>query len=64
MRTALTNSVNTYFAQVGERDRAETLLEYMDRFGFGKDPEVQLPDAQKAPSGIFVTPEGRLQAGR
>ena len=48
MRTALTNSVNTYFAQVGEDVGADTLLEYMDRFGFGKDPELELPDDQKA----------------
>ena len=54
MRTALTHSVNTYFAQLGESVGAETLLEYMDRFGFGSDPEVQLPDDQKAASGIFV----------
>ena len=54
MRTALTHSVNTYFAQLGEDVGAETLLEYMDRFGFGSDPEVQLPDDQKAASGIFV----------
>lgn len=58
MRTALTNSVNTYFAQLGEDVGADTLLEYMDRFGFGSDPEVQLPDDQKAPSGIFV-PSGK-----
>lgn len=54
MRTALTESVNTYFAQLGEDVGAETLLDYMDRFGFGSDPEVQLPDDQKTPSGIFV----------
>ena len=54
MREALTHSVNTYFAQLGEDVGAETLLEYMDRFGFGSDPEVQLPDDQKAASGIFV----------
>jgi peptidoglycan glycosyltransferase len=54
MRTALTHSVNTYFAQLGESVGADTLLEYMDRFGFGSDPEVQLPDDPKAASGIFV----------
>jgi peptidoglycan glycosyltransferase len=30
----------------------------MDRFGFGRDPEVELPDDQKTPSGIFV-PAGK-----
>ncbi|HET6831810.1 MAG TPA: penicillin-binding protein 2 [Solirubrobacterales bacterium] len=59
MRTALTHSVNTYFAQLGEMVGTETLLEYMDRFGFGKDPEVQLPDEQKAASGVFVIDDKR-----
>ena len=54
MRTALTNSVNTYWAQVGEALGPETLVEYMKRFGFFKDPEVQLPDDQKAPSGVYA----------
>ena len=58
MRTALTHSVNTYFAQLGESVGAETLLDYMHRFGFGKDPEVQLPDDQMAASGI-LTPSGK-----
>lgn len=52
MRTALTNSVNTYFAQIGEMIGPETLLEYMKRFGFEQDPEVQLPDDQMAASGV------------
>lgn len=54
MEDALTNSVNTYFAQVGERVGAETLLDYMKRFGFEKDPEVEIPDGQKAPSGVYA----------
>ncbi len=53
MRTALTNSVNTYWAQVGEALGPETLLDYMKRFGFLSDPEVELPEDQKAPSGVF-----------
>ena len=59
MEPALTDSVNTYFAQVGERVGADTLVEYMKRFGFYKDPEVQLPDTQKAPSGIYNS-DGKL----
>lgn len=55
MQDALTNSVNTYFAQVGERVGEKTMLEYMRRFGFEKDPQVELPDAQKAPSGVFAS---------
>ncbi|MCB0866539.1 MAG: penicillin-binding protein 2 [Solirubrobacterales bacterium] len=53
MRTALTHSVNTYFAQLGEEVGTGTLLDYMERFGFEKDPEVQLPDDQMATSGVF-----------
>lgn len=53
MEDALTNSVNTYFAQVGEMIGPDTLLEYMRRFGFESDPELQLPDDQMTPSGIF-----------
>jgi peptidoglycan glycosyltransferase len=53
MEDALTNSVNTYFAQVGERIGPETLVEYMKRFGFYKDPQVQQPDDRMAPSGVY-----------
>lgn len=53
MRTALTHSVNTYFAQIGEDIGPETMNEYMKRFGFLADPEVELPDDQKIASGIY-----------
>ena len=41
---ALTHSVNTYFAQVGEQLGTETMFEYMERFGFYADPELDYPD--------------------
>jgi peptidoglycan glycosyltransferase len=50
---ALTNSVNTVFAQVGERIGRGTLVEYMRRFGFYEDPELDYPDFQMVPSGII-----------
>jgi penicillin-binding protein A len=50
---ALTNSVNTVFAQVGERVGRETLVEYMRRFGFYDDPQLDYPDAQMIASGII-----------
>ena len=50
---ALTNSVNTYWAQVGERIGRETLVEYMKRYGFYADPKLDYPDEQKIPSGII-----------
>ncbi len=52
MTYALTNSVNTYWAQVGEQLGSETMLEYMRRFGFESDPELDYPDDQMTPSGI------------
>jgi peptidoglycan glycosyltransferase len=58
MDTALTHSVNTYFAQVGEKLGTATMFEYMDRFGFDKDPELDFPDIQMAPSGVYS--EGHL----
>jgi len=51
MTTALTNSVNTYFAQVGERLGTDTMVEYMRRFGFYSDPEVGLPGDEMRASG-------------
>jgi peptidoglycan glycosyltransferase len=50
---ALTNSVNTVFAQVGERVGRETLVEYMKRFGFYEDPQLDYPGTQMIASGII-----------
>ena len=50
---ALTNSVNTYWAQVGERIGRDTLVEYMRRFGFYDDPQLDYPDSQMIASGII-----------
>ena len=50
---ALTNSVNTVFAQVGERVGREQLVEYMKRFGFYEDPQLDYPSFQMIPSGII-----------
>jgi peptidoglycan glycosyltransferase len=50
---ALTNSVNTYWAQVGERIGRDTLVEYMRRFGFYEDPQLDYPSFQMIPSGII-----------
>jgi peptidoglycan glycosyltransferase len=58
---ALTNSVNTVFARVGERVGRRTLIRYMDRFGFGQDPPLDYPDDQMIPSGVIV--KGRTVTG-
>lgn len=51
--TALTNSVNTWFGQLGQQIGEDTLFEYMDRFGFNTKPAIDLPEDQLSTSGIF-----------
>ena len=58
METALTNSVNTYWAQVGEELGTETMYRYMDRFGFNALPDIDYPEFQLSPSGEYF--EGTL----
>jgi peptidoglycan glycosyltransferase len=53
MTTGLTNSVNTYWCQVGEQLGSETMLDYMDRFGFNRIPDLDYPSFQLAASGVF-----------
>jgi peptidoglycan glycosyltransferase len=55
LTTALTNSVNTVWAQVGEQVGAKTMIEYMKRFGFYDKPPIDLPrdaQGQVAASGL------------
>jgi len=54
LTTALTNSVNTVWAQVAERLGRKTLNDYMRRFGFYEDPPIDYPDGQLIPSGIYA----------
>jgi peptidoglycan glycosyltransferase len=60
MTTALTNSVNTYFAQVGEKLGTAPMFKYMDRFGFNSDPPLDYPGDQMAPSGVYDPNSGKL----
>jgi len=50
---ALTNSVNTVWAQVAESLGKETVYRYMERFGFNEPPPLDYPPQQIAPSGVF-----------
>lgn len=60
LTTALTNSVNTVWAQVAEKLGRERVAEYMQRFGFGADLPLDYPDAQMNPSGVFDTKRQRV----
>ena len=59
---ALTNSVNTVWAQVGEQIGRQTLIDYMDRFGFNEDPKLDYPVEQMLASGVRDA-RGRLLGG-
>jgi penicillin-binding protein A len=50
---ALTNSVNTVWAEVGEELGTDTMYEYMDRFGFNAKPEIDLPRDELSTSGVY-----------
>ena len=53
LTTALTKSINTAWANVAKDLGPDTIQEYMDRLGFGKDPPMDYPDSQMAPSGAY-----------
>jgi penicillin-binding protein A len=50
---ALTNSVNTVWGEVGEKLGKDTMLEYMERFGFLSEPPLDYPKSQITPSGVY-----------
>ena len=55
---ALTHSVNTAWATIGEKLGKDTMAEYMDRLGFGEQVAVDLPSDERRASGEFA--DGRL----
>jgi peptidoglycan glycosyltransferase len=67
---ALTDSVNTVFGEMGEKLGKLTMKKYMDRLGFGKPVEVDLPRDERAASGerrhgrIIPATNGFVDVGR
>jgi peptidoglycan glycosyltransferase len=53
MTTALTNSVNTWWAQAGEKVGKDTMFKYMERYGFNAKPRLDYPGFQLAASGVY-----------
>lgn len=53
LTTALTYSVNTAWARIGESLGAGTLMDYMDRYGFNEKPNIDYPSFQLAASGVY-----------
>ncbi len=58
LTTALTHSVNTVFAQIGEDLGRATMAKYMKRFGFYAKPPLDYPADQMLASGEYAN--GRL----
>ncbi len=50
--TALTNSVNTWFGQLGQKLGQNKLFTTMEKFGFGSLPPIDLPEEELLPSGV------------
>jgi peptidoglycan glycosyltransferase len=50
---ALTQSVNTVWAEVAEKLGEDTMVEYMKRFGFYDRPELDYPRAEMEASGVY-----------
>ncbi len=53
LTTALTNSINTTFASLGDSLGPEALGATMSAFGFGKRPPIDLPDDSVVVSGRY-----------
>ena len=55
--TALTNSVNTWFGQLGQQVGQDQLFETMEKFGFNATPAIDLPhegaESEVAQSGVY-----------
>jgi peptidoglycan glycosyltransferase len=60
LTTALTHSVNTVFAQIGEDLGKATMAKYMKRFGFYEKPPLDYPDTQMRASGEYNLKTGAL----
>jgi peptidoglycan glycosyltransferase len=51
--TALTNSVNTWFGQLGQKVGQDALFEQMEKFGFNATPAIDLPAEEVSKSGVY-----------
>ncbi len=51
---ALAKSVNTVWAQVAERLGKRTMARYMNRFGFGRKPQLDYPAEEMSASGEYL----------
>jgi peptidoglycan glycosyltransferase len=70
LTTALTNSVNTVWAEVGQKLGKETMFDYMGRYGFDRKPLIDLPPDEIRASGVrgrggrLLGPSDAIDIGR
>ena len=53
LHTALVNSVNSVFCNIGKAMGAKSLVSYMKKFGFYETPPLETPSNERAPSGLY-----------
>jgi penicillin-binding protein A len=58
--TALTNSVNTWFGQLGQKLGQDKLFSMMEKFGFNAKPPIDLPEEELFESGVYDYESGRM----
>ncbi len=58
--TALTNSVNTWFGQLGQQVGQNQLFATMEKFGFNAKPPIDLPSDEVLESGVYDLESERL----
>jgi peptidoglycan glycosyltransferase len=56
--TAVENSINSVFCNIGKRLGAGLVLDYAERFGFYEEPPIELPTDEVRTSGLYRN--GRL----
>ena len=57
LHTALVNSVNSVFCNIGKALGPKFLVDYMKRFGFYSTPPLETPSGERAPSGLYADGE-------
>ncbi len=51
--TAMENSVNSVFCNIGKELGPDLILDYAERYGFYEDPPLETPSEERLPSGLY-----------
>jgi len=62
--TALTNSVNTWFGQLGQKLGQDRLFTMMEKFGFNAKPPIDLSEEELFESGVYDYETGKMLTRR